>query len=231
MSILQKVLFNTRVAETSTVANQIVAKFDATDFTTDLHITSIIDELRVKADLLKIALTNLKSESVLADKDGIRDDSSNALISLVSGYCYHPDIIINVSAKKVYQVFEKFGANITRENYATESGVLNSIITQIKSDEFRSDIMNLPGVNQLIDELNTAQVNFENSRLEYNDEKAADSNKESASEIKKSVLDIINTKFIAYLKVMASLDSAKYGLFADTIAEIVDDNNKVVKQR
>ena len=42
---------------------------------------------------------------------------------------------------------------------------------------------------------------------------------------------IINDKLVVYLRAMIQVDESTYGDFTRTIAEIIDDNNEVVKKR
>ena len=67
--------------------------------------------------------------------------------------------------------------------------------------------------------------------MTYEREAAEDKNKESATKLKKVVVEIINGKLVRYLTGMSSVDDETYGQFARTIGKIIDDNNEVVKKR
>jgi|WetSurMetagenome_2_1015567.scaffolds.fasta_scaffold453704_2 hypothetical protein len=54
---------------------------------------------------------------------------------------------------------------------------------------------------------------------------------ESDLEIKKEVLSIINEKLVVYLNAMIQVNETKYGEFAVTVAQIIDDMNVTVKKR
>ncbi len=44
-------------------------------------------------------------------------------------------------------------------------------------------------------------------------------------------MPIINNKLVTYLRAMIMVDEPTYGDFARTIAQMIEDNNEVVKKR
>ncbi len=54
---------------------------------------------------------------------------------------------------------------------------------------------------------------------------------ENATTIKKEVVNIINNNLVVYLRAMEQVDEPTYGNFARTIAQIIANNNEVVKKR
>ena len=53
----------------------------------------------------------------------------------------------------------------------------------------------------------------------------------NATALKKDVIEIINDKIVIYLRAMEIVVPDTYGNFARTIAQIIADNNEVVKKR
>ncbi len=79
--------------------------------------------------------------------------------------------------------------------------------------------------------MQTAQTTFEQARIVYETEKAKEGMVENASLVKKEVADILNNKIVVYLRAMEQVDPAKFGVFTNTCAQIIADNNEQVKKR
>ncbi len=89
----------------------------------------------------------------------------------------------------------------------------------------------LSGCAELIAALRAAQDDFEQARIAYEAEKAQEGTEANATTLKKDVTDIINNRIVVYLNAMMLVDDAAYGAFGRTVAEIIDENNEMVKRR
>ena len=147
------------------------------------------------------------------------------------GFVHHPDASISNAAKIINAIFEHYGMNIVNESYATESSLIESLLVEFAKEDLQASIALLPGLSVVIEELRAAQTAFEEAQLTFQNEKATDGIKESASEIKKEILVIINEKLVVYLRAMVMVDEAKYGSFVGTFAQIIDDMNVIIKKR
>ncbi len=65
----------------------------------------------------------------------------------------------------------------------------------------------------------------------YEEEKAKKGAQINATEIKKGIVNIINNKLVAYLRAMSMVDETTYGDLTRTFAQMIEDNNEVVKKR
>ena len=83
----------------------------------------------------------------------------------------------------------------------------------------------------MITALQSAQAEFEAARIACEAEKAKESTEQNATTVKKAVVRIINERIVVYLRAMEIVDETAYGAFARTIAQIIADNNEVVKKR
>ena len=60
---------------------------------------------------------------------------------------------------------------------------------------------------------------------------AAEGSAAVASELKKSLITLINTRLVPYLSTMKMVDETRYGHFADTAAQIIADTNGAILVR
>lgn len=135
------------------------------------------------------------------------------------------------AAQTVDKVFERYGLRIIDKSYATESSLLASLIDDLEKQKIQDAIALLPGCAEVITALQTAQVEFESSRIAYEQDKAQESTQANATELKHKVTTLINDKIVVYLRAMELVDVETYGAFARTIAIIIAENNETVKKR
>ena len=229
--MIEKLMTNSRVTEVDAVSIRMIGAYKRTKLSSDVHLGKIFSALEPESALLTGAIRRLKGESVLEEKDEVRDDDVRAVHYLTLGFMHHPDPAVKAAAEKVEKVFDNYGLSITGESYATESSLVNSLLTDLAKPKLQAAIALLSGLAEIITALQAAQTDFEETRIAYEEEKAKEGTLENATAIKKEVVAIINDKLVVYLRAMIQVDEPTYGDFARTIAEIIDDNNEVVKKR
>ena len=231
MENLNKLSSNAKTTEVDTVSSGIISEFDKTDWSSDAYLTGIFGILKPTTVQLSQAISRIKAESILEEKDEQRDNKVRAVYYIVLGFMQHPDAAISSAAKKVDAVFEHYGMSIVSESYATESSLIKSMLGDFDSPEIKAAIALLPGLTQIVDDLKAAQAAFEEAQLSFQNEKAVEGNKENATAIKQKVLSIINDKIVIYLNAMIQVDEAKYSGLGGTIAQIISDMNSDIKKR
>ncbi len=222
---------NSRVTEVDAVSIRMIGAYKNTTLSSDAHLVKIFSALESESVLLTSAIRRLKDESVLEEKDEVRDDNVRAVHYLTLGFMHHPDPAVKAAAEKVEKVFDNYGLSITGESYATESSLVNSLLADLAKPKLQAAIALLSGLTEIIAALQAAQTDFEETRIAYEEEKAKEGTLENATAIKKEVVAIINDQLVVYLRAMIQVDEPTYGNFARTIAEIIADNNEVVKKR
>ena len=222
---------NSRVAEVDNVSDRIIGAYEKTSLSSDNHLAEVMTNLQTQSALLTTAIKRMKAESDLELKDEDRDQAVRALYYLLKAYLNHPNTTIKNAAVQLDDLFEHYGISVTVENYATESAHINSMLEDLAAEKYQPLIAVLPACAGLITALETAQSAFEEARIAFETEKAEEGTQSSASEIKKVVGSIINNKLVVYLRAMVQVDGETYGPFGNTVSEIINDNNVVVKKR
>lgn len=231
METFNRLMSVSRTTEVNAVAGRIIAEYEKDDWTSDTHLTGIFNLLKQSNTLLTSSINRIKAESDLEQKDEIRDDKIRSVYYLILGFTHHPDLTIKTAAEEVNSVFEHYGVDIVGKSYAIETSLIQSLLVEFANPDLQPSISALPGLNQLITSLTTAQNEFEAASILYEEEKAAEGTKENASQIKKEVVVIINDKLVIYLRAMIQVDETKYGKLTRTIAQLINDNNEIVKKR
>ena len=228
---LNKLVAKSRTTETGAATIRMIGVYNGNDWSSDKHLTSIFTELVSASQKLTTAVKHGKAESQLEELDEIRDEKIRAIHYLLTGLRHHPDTAVKTATQTVGKVYDKYGLSVANASYAVETSLINSLLEDLSATDLQASITALTGCKELIAELRTAQTNFEKARIQYEEEKAKERTKESASKIKDEVMRIINDKLVVYLRAMTQVDEAKYGDFARTIAVIIDENNETVNKR
>ena len=231
MGKTNKIIDKIRMTEMNSVADIIITEFEKSNLSSDAYLATIFDELEPINAKLTEAINRIRAESHLTEKDKFRDSKVKAVNYLTKGFLHHPDITINTAAKLVDDVINHYGIKLTKDSYATESSLIESLLIDLSNIDLQASIALLPGLSELIDQLRAAQTIFEESQVKFQREKVEEGNKEKASNIKQKVIVIINEKLIVYLRAMVLVNEAKFGSFARTVAQTIDDINTVIKKR
>ena len=229
--MIEKLIAKSRTTEVDAASIRIIGAYKNTGLSSDAHLVKIFSKLESKSAILTSAINRMKAESELEEKDEVRDDKVRAIHYLLMGLLHHPDPTIKAAAGEVENVFDNYGLSIVGENYATESSLIASLLGDLSKQKLQAAIAALSGCAELIAALQTAQTDFEQTRITYEEEKAKEGTQENATAIKKEILVIINDNLVVYMRAMIQVNEPTYGNFARTVAQIIADNNEMVKKR
>ncbi len=228
---MEKISRNSRVTELDSSVKRVIASYQSSDWTSDIHLTGLFNDLEVESKKLTTAIMHLKGDSELDERDDIRDEDFRSFYYLVFGLRYNPDQVIKEAAEKLFSIIGSKGLGVVDENYAVESSIIESMFEQIDAGSMIDNVEVLEGAEVLLDKLRLSQINFEKAELELETAKAKATQKLSATDIKKEMLPLFNGKVLLYLHAMSVVDEPTYGEFARTVAQIISDNNITVKRR
>lgn len=231
MSLIKKIIPSSRNGDLSALLTLIIGAFAKNDWSTDTYLTSIIEVVNGYNSSLIEALNRLKVYSIMADKDYVRDMAIRSLFKLVDGYTYIPFAEIKEAALVVENVLQQYGLNIQNTDYSEESADIESLLNDLNKPEVLAAIAKMQGVAEIISKLRTAQSDFETVALQQAEGESAKKDLVTASKLKKEVIKEINDNMVGYLNTMAKVNPDTYKASALTIAELIDNNNELVKRR
>ena len=220
-----------RITEVNSLSVKLGLTYTKQGLESDTYLAGLFSYLHDKSDLLGVAINRSKAESNLDDKDVVRDEKVQALYYLLLGAVYNPNAEISASAKKLYSIFEKYGLKMIKEGYLIESSLIESMLEDYADLSLQADIAAVLGCADLIASLQTAQNDFRTADTIWDEEKTKEDLTQSASEIKKEVLTIINGEIVLYLKAMSQVNSEVYAEFAKAVSDIINEVNQAVKRR
>lgn len=228
---MDKVRSNSRVAEVEQVMKNIIAASEKSDWSADVYLTTIVSEVKLLFSRMSSAVNRDKVESLQAELDLVRDASLKKLVLGAKGYRINPLERINRAAEVVCAVIDKYGLDIADESYDLETSHLNALLRDLAEEKVVEAIGELPGMEELIAQVAADQNSFETEYQNYLAAKASEGEQESATEIKKEALELLNGKFYFYLNAMFYVNEPVYGLFVREVSEIINRNNSAVKKR
>ena len=228
---VRKVAGNSRIAEVDTVAGLIVAAHGKSPITGDTHLPTIIEEIMASQAAFQESIQQTKTESSLADIDTLRDEKYHALGYLISGALYHPAADVKDAALVLREVFEKYGHGVVSMSYNEESSHITNLLGEFAEPEMAEKAALIDGLPQVIGNLTEAQGAFDTVVSQWKADKGSDGAVTPASTLRRELIALLNGKIVPYVSIMSTLDSDLYSEFAQSVSEIINDNNENVKRR
>ena len=229
--MIDKLMTNSRNTEVSGSTMRIIGAYKTTTLSSDPNMVTLFTALEDKSTVLSASINRAKVQSVLDDKDALRDDKLRAIHYLLMGFLHHPNKKVKAAAETIENVYAHYGLAITDESYATESALIVSLLNDLAAEILQESISSISGLAELIAELQAAQDDFEQTRISYESTKAEEGTHANATASKKAVLEELNDKVVVYMRAMEIVTPETHGALARTIAEIIADNNEQVKKR
>ncbi len=220
-----------RIIETDSVAKGIYAGFQTSSLTEDQHLSKMMSELNGLSLRMTGAIGAVETESSLDEKDGERDGDTRDLFNFVKGQCSHPSKEIKESALVVWDTLDSFGIGIVSERYTIQTSLAKALLEKLADPSITAHIAKVPGVDTLIEKVKTSNDSFEVASLAYEHTKAHSTIKDSATDIKKEIIPLINNRVVVYLRAMATVDEPNFGEFTRVTAQLIDNTNKAIKNR
>lgn len=187
------------------------------------------NELSKLSEKFNLAINQDRITSILKEKDLIRNNKLSAMNLVLKGYMALPVKDISNSAKKIYEVFSKYGIKVNTKNYVETSGLLQSLLSDLSDENLQKDIDNLYNFSYAIKELSDAQDDFFNTFVNYTDEKSAELSRVKATDLKNPIIKHINEKIIPYLTALYNVE--EYNSLAMVVEQLILGLNSKIKQR
>lgn len=229
---MRKLDARARTTEVDDVSDRLLVLYrKETKLQTDTFLKEVFAEIETLSAQITEAIKRDLVFSKLEDADLQRDHIVRSLHNVLVGYRSMSVASLKEHGEKLYAVFSKYGVKITKESYATESSLIESLLQDLSAADLQSAIGGLSGVSELITELRTAQTAFNELRAEYEKALSVQKTGMSASALKKPLLEAINAKLITYLAAMRIAKAADYEAFAKAISQTIEMTNTAIKRR
>lgn len=161
----------------------------------------------------------------------VRDEAVRNLSKALVGYKSLPIEPQKGAGESLHQVFAKYGVEITRKSYAEESSLIEALLQDLSAPDLEDSINALSGVAEAISAVRVAQNDFSSLRVAYEKAVAGQNSGATATQLKKILLEQINTRLLGYMFAMTMVDAARYDSFASKITKVIEDMNTHIKKR
>lgn len=229
---MKKLVTSVRITELDDTSDRLLKLYDGeTALKNEPFLKPLFAEMRTLWEKITDAIHRDRISSDLKKADDVRDNAVISLFKAIDGYAHISVDALRQPAERLNKILAKFGTRITRENYSTESSLIEALLSDLHSDEAITDVGALAGIEETIADVRSAQDDFTAKRVAYEKTVAAQQHRESASVLKKPLLELINKKLLPYLDTMKMADPTKYTVLADASAQAVADTNSAIAQR
>lgn len=229
---MNKLNTSVKVTELGDTALRLVKAFKAVAAVqNDAFLTKTFAEIEKQATVMTSAVKSDQALSKLEEADAQRDQSIRVLDKLLKGYENIPLENLKTHAKKLAEIFKKYGVKITGENYASQSTLINSLLGDFSATELKPSIEALAGVKEALAEIQTKQNAFAALRSDYEKAQVSQKEKSSATSLRKPLLELINKKAVPYLVAMSVAQPELFKNLTAEASEIITSTNEAIKAR
>lgn len=229
---MNKLNTSVKVTELGDTALRLVKAFKAVvAVQNDAFLTKTFAEIEKQATAMTAAVKSDQTLSKLEEADAQRDQAIRVLDKLLKGYENIPLENLKTHAKKLTEIFKKYGVKITGENYASQSTLINSLLGDFSATELKPSIEALAGVKEALAEIQTKQNVFAVIRSDYEKAQVSQKEKSSATSLRKPLLELINKKAVPYLVAMSVAQPELFKNLTAEASEIITSTNEAIKAR
>lgn len=229
---MNKLNTSVKVTELGDTALRLVKAFKAVvAVQNDAFLTKTFAEIEKQATAMTSAVKSDQALSKLEEADAQRDQAIRVLDKLLKGYENIPLENLKTHAKKLAEIFKKYGVKITGENYASQSTLINSLLGDFSATELKPSIEALAGVKEALAEIQTKQDAFATLRSDYEKAQVSQKEKSSATSLRKPLLELINKKAVPYLVAMSVAQPELFKNLTAEASEIITSTNEAIKAR
>lgn len=229
---MNKLNTSVKVTELGDTALRLVKAFKAVvAVQNDAFLTKTFVEIEKQATVMTSAVKSDQTLSKLEEADAQRDQAIRVLDKLLKGYENIPLENLKTHAKKLAEIFKKYGVKITGENYASQSTLINSLLGDFSATELKPSIEALAGVKEALAEIQTKQDAFAALRSDYEKAQVSQKEKSSATSLRKPLLELINKKAVPYLVAMSVAQPELFKNLTAEASEIITSTNEAIKAR
>lgn len=229
---MNKLNTSVKVTELGDTALRLVKAFNAVvAVQNDAFLTKTFAEIEKQATVMTSAVKSDQALSKLEEADAKRDQAIRVLDKLLKGYENIPLENLKTHAKKLAEIFKKYGVKITGENYASQSTLINSLLGDFSATELKPSIEALAGVKEALAEIQTKQDAFAALRSDYEKAQVSQKEKSSATSLRKPLLELINKKAVPYLVAMSVAQPELFKNLTAEASEIITSTNEAIKAR
>lgn len=229
---MKKLSTSTKIAEVDFVSDKAVMLYKNNPaLADDASLKSIIDETEVESDRITEAIKRDRVFSDMEEVDMQVEKDARTLKTIVKGYAAMPNEELSTAAKAVLAVIEKFKYSMFKLPLAQQAPNVEAMLMDLSAQPIAAHTNVLPTVPETLEKLRQSQKNFMDKNAAYLKAYAQDADMLSATELRKTLLRLINGKLLVYLSAAVMMNPEKYGTYVLELEKVIEDINQKVRQR
>lgn len=197
----------------------------------DTYLKSIITSLSALSAQMTEAIKMGRAASDLDEADIARDAAVRSLFTAVEGYSVMKSATLREPAQRLLLILERYGTKMTRENYTSESSLIEALLTDLAATQPVADMAELAGIADAAADIRTAEDAFRDKQTAYEKATAVEKNTVSPTKLKPQLITLINDDLVLHLRAKKKSDAEAYGALADAVSQAIADTNSAIKQR
>lgn len=204
------------------------------DFSADLTLTFISSNIKGKSNILFDSIgIEKKSEFTkeISDLDTVFDDSLICFKNFVDANMSFSDADKVEKANKIWAKIKAKNPYMYQLGYEEQMTQALSLFSDLDTEEYQTMMIGLFGVSESYELTKTAHSNLQNLYRKGQEIKALKVNVIPSNVIRKDVVEVINTKLIPYLHIMADNQPELYGETYTKISHYIQLVNTKIRTR
>jgi hypothetical protein len=204
------------------------------DFSADLNLTAISENIRGKSNILFDSIgIEKKSEftAEISDLDNVFDDSLICFKKFVDANMSLTDVDKVEKANKIWTKIQAKNPYLYKLGYEEQMTQALSLFSDLDQEEYQDVMSGLFGVNESYAPLKAAHTNLQNMYRKGQEVKAIKETIIPSNVLRKEVVEVINTKLIPYLGILTDSQPEIYGETYTKISHYIELVNTKIRTR
>lgn len=230
-----KILNICATGEVSTLSANIEIALSKGDWSDDVTLTKIYNELKEENAVFKAALAASKAGEqtiILKELDEISDRHYLSLKHMLWANTFNVDVDQADDARFLYhKVFAQHNINLHRQNYEKQMASSAALLKNLKRPDLKAKVDSLTGVAERMVKFEEVSANFRNKFNEFKEDNAKVEDLIAPSSQKSVLRRLINHKLLVYLNGVVIGLPERYGEILREIENHIDGANIKARAR
>ena len=198
-----------------------------------LHIEVLLGSIEESIHKLELLLRREEGSDLtkeIAELDERRDKALVTLVTLTKGFTTHFEEAKSLAAEKIITVIDKYGSSIYDLNYRAETTILSNLVRDLESDAEAAVAVNTLELKPVVDEIKTANTQFNEKYLARIDERSEMPN-ENTVELRKTAISQYRGLVGLLEGYMMAYGPDKYLEVVNKLNELIDKYSETITSR
>ncbi|MFV0289372.1 MAG: hypothetical protein ACK5IJ_00520 [Mangrovibacterium sp.] len=224
--------YNSTSAQTSGITKLILKSSESLGNDTTKHLSNLLQKIKDTESSLNSVIVRKCVKTNLPEKIDHVKSCFYRFFQLIDSYSAMCDMDFHSSAKALMEVMLPSYEKIMKcSQQLTFISYVSALIAALERRELREMRSSLSFADHLFNKLKESKHDCVDCHNDYHDTRTQQKNNPNATELRLTLLVLINQDLVPYLNTMNKVDSVNYSAFSNTINSIIKDHNKILKRK